>query len=88
MNEAAEEETGTSLLLSACLRRASRASSSRIGVPDYHLRFGLPAVLVFIGAKMLLGQWHKTPIGVALSVVGGIADPIAHRVAFTVAETL
>jgi hypothetical protein len=67
MNEAAEEETGTSLLLYACLRRASRASSSRIGVP--HLRFGLSAVLAFIGAKMLLGQWHKTPIGVALSVV-------------------
>ena len=25
--------------------------------------------LASIGAKMLLGQWHKTPIGVALSVV-------------------
>ena len=38
----------------------------------HHLRFGLSAVLVFIGAKMLLNHWYEMPIGVALSVVAGL----------------
>ena len=38
----------------------------------HHLRFGLSAVLVFIGAKMLLGHWYEMPVGVALSVVAGL----------------
>jgi tellurite resistance protein TerC len=38
----------------------------------HHLRFGLSAVLVFIGAKMLLGYWCEIPVGVALAVVAGL----------------
>ena len=38
----------------------------------HYLRFGLSAVLVFIGAKMLLGHWYEIPVGVALSVVAGL----------------
>ncbi len=35
----------------------------------HYLRFGLSAVLVFIGAKMLLGHWYEIPVSVALLVV-------------------
>ena len=38
----------------------------------HHLRFGLSAVLVFIGAKMLLSRWYDIPVGVALLVVAGL----------------
>ena len=38
----------------------------------HHLRFGLSAVLVFIGAKMLLSRWCEIPVGIALSVVAGL----------------
>ncbi len=36
------------------------------------LKLGLSAILIFVGVKMLLPEEHKIPIGVALSVVGGI----------------
>jgi tellurite resistance protein TerC len=38
----------------------------------HYLSYGLAAVLVFIGAKMLLIDFYKIPIGVSLSVVAGI----------------
>ena len=38
----------------------------------HHLRFGLSAVLVFIGAKMLLNHWYEIPVGIALLVVAGL----------------
>jgi tellurite resistance protein TerC len=34
------------------------------------LKYGLAAILVFIGAKMLLLELYKIPVGVALAVVG------------------
>jgi tellurite resistance protein TerC len=36
------------------------------------LKLGLSAILIFVGVKMCLPEEHKIPIGVALSVVGGI----------------
>jgi tellurite resistance protein TerC len=36
----------------------------------YLLHYGLAVILVFIGAKMLIMDWYKIPIGVALAVVG------------------
>ncbi|MFL5575317.1 MAG: TerC family protein [Gemmatimonadaceae bacterium] len=38
----------------------------------YLLRFGLAAILVFIGAKMLGESWVHVPIGVSLGVVAGV----------------
>ena len=38
----------------------------------HYLKYGLSAILVFVGIKMLLPEEHKIPIEVALSVVGGI----------------
>lgn len=39
----------------------------------HHLHYGLSAILVFVGAKMLLTHWHiEIPIGVTLGVVGGL----------------
>ena len=38
----------------------------------HHLRFGLSAVLVFIGAKMLVSRWYEIPVSAALSVVAGL----------------
>jgi tellurite resistance protein TerC len=39
----------------------------------HHLHYGLSAVLVFVGTKMLLEAVHvEIPIGVALGVVGGV----------------
>ena len=35
----------------------------------HHLHYGLSAILVFVGAKMLLGHFFEVPIGVALGVV-------------------
>ena len=42
------------------------------GMADrFHLLgYGLAAVLVFIGTKMLIVEWVKVPVGVALGVVG------------------
>jgi tellurite resistance protein TerC len=44
------------------------------GVMDlfHHLHYGLSAVLVFVGAKMLIAHFYKIPIDVALGVVAGI----------------
>lgn len=44
------------------------------GVMGYfhYLKIGLALVLVFVGAKMMLVDIHKIPIGLSLSVVGGI----------------
>ncbi|HEU0178321.1 MAG TPA: TerC family protein [Blastocatellia bacterium] len=38
----------------------------------HHLRYGLSAILAFVGAKMLLANFYKIPVGVALGVVAGI----------------
>jgi tellurite resistance protein TerC len=37
-----------------------------------HLHYGLSAILVFVGVKMLIVDIYKIPIGVALGVVAGI----------------
>ena len=34
------------------------------------LHYGLAIILVFIGVKMLIMEWYKMPIGIALGVVG------------------
>ena len=36
------------------------------------LRPGLAVILVFIGAKMLVGKWYDLGIGVSLGVIGGV----------------
>ncbi|OFZ21471.1 MAG: hypothetical protein A2X94_08155 [Bdellovibrionales bacterium GWB1_55_8] len=38
----------------------------------HYLHYGLSAVLIFVGAKMILADWVKIPTGIALSVVLGI----------------
>ena len=38
----------------------------------HHLHYGLSAILVFVGAKMLLADVYKLPVGVALGVIAGI----------------
>ncbi|HEY5600232.1 MAG TPA: TerC family protein [Candidatus Manganitrophaceae bacterium] len=38
----------------------------------HHLHYGLSAILVFVGAKMLLADVYHVPIGAALGVVAGI----------------
>lgn len=38
----------------------------------HHLHYGLAAILVFVGSKMLLSDFYRVPIGVALGVIGGI----------------
>jgi tellurite resistance protein TerC len=38
----------------------------------HHLHYGLSAVLVFVGIKMLIGDIYKIPVSMALSVVAGI----------------
>jgi tellurite resistance protein TerC len=38
----------------------------------HHLHYGLSAVLVFVGIKMLVADFYKIPISIALSVVAGI----------------
>ena len=37
-----------------------------------HLHFGLGAILVFVGIKMLLVDVYKIPIGISLSVIGSL----------------
>ncbi len=37
-----------------------------------YLHYGLSAILVFVGAKMLLADIYKIPVGIALGVVAGI----------------
>jgi tellurite resistance protein TerC len=36
------------------------------------LQLGLSVVLVFVGAKMLIHDWYKVPIGASLGVVAGV----------------
>ena len=38
----------------------------------HYLKYGLSAILAFVGVKMLLPAEHKIPVEVALGVVGGI----------------
>lgn len=38
----------------------------------HYLHYGLSVILVFVGAKMLLSDVYKVPIGIALSVIAGI----------------
>ena len=38
----------------------------------HHLHYGLSAILVFVGLKMLIGHFYKIPTGIALGVVAGI----------------
>jgi len=38
----------------------------------HYLHYGLSVILIFIGVKMLGSEYFQIPIGVALSVVGGI----------------
>ena len=38
----------------------------------HHLHYGLSAILVFVGAKMILAHWFKVPTGIALGVVAGL----------------
>jgi tellurite resistance protein TerC len=38
----------------------------------HYLHYGLAVILVFIGAKMMLADIYKIPIGVALGVVAGV----------------
>ncbi|HDP81106.1 MAG TPA: TerC family protein [Spirochaetes bacterium] len=38
----------------------------------YYLHYGLSAILVFVGVKMLIADFYKIHTGVALGVVGGV----------------
>ena len=38
----------------------------------HYLHYGLSAILVFVGAKMLLADVYKLPVGVAVGVIAGI----------------
>ena len=38
----------------------------------HYLQHGLSAILVFIGAKMLLEHYYKVPVETSLAVVGGV----------------
>lgn len=37
-----------------------------------HLHYGLAAILVFVGIKMMISEFYKIPIGISLGVVAGI----------------
>ena len=38
----------------------------------HYLRYGLSAILVFVGIKMLVANFFHIPVGIALGVVAGI----------------
>jgi tellurite resistance protein TerC len=38
----------------------------------HYLHYGLSAILIFVGAKMLLVDVYKLPVAVALGVIAGI----------------
>lgn len=38
----------------------------------HHLHYGLAAILVFVGIKMLIADFYKIPIGIALGVIAGV----------------
>jgi tellurite resistance protein TerC len=44
------------------------------GVVDkfHYLKLGLAVVLVFVGIKMVIVDWHKIPVGVSLGVIAAI----------------
>jgi tellurite resistance protein TerC len=35
----------------------------------HHLHYGLSAILIFVGVKMLIADWYKIPIGVSLGFI-------------------
>jgi tellurite resistance protein TerC len=37
-----------------------------------YLKYGLAAVLTFVGIKMVIVEFYKIPVGVSLGVVAGI----------------
>ena len=37
-----------------------------------YLNYGLSLILVFVGVKMLIADFYKIPVGIALGTVGGI----------------
>lgn len=39
---------------------------------DKEIHYGLSAILIFVGAKMLLADFYKIPVAVALSRVAGV----------------
>jgi len=41
-------------------------------VKFHYLRYGLAAILIFVGAKMLIHGFYHVPIGVSLGVIGGL----------------
>jgi len=53
------------------LRSMYFALAGMMDIFDY-LHYGLSAVLIFIGAKMLLSHYYTIPTGVALAVVAGL----------------
>jgi tellurite resistance protein TerC len=53
------------------LRALYFAVAGMIGL-FHHLHYGLSAVLVFVGIKMLLADLYKIPVGIALIAVAGI----------------
>jgi tellurite resistance protein TerC len=38
----------------------------------HYLHYGLSAILIFVGVKMLLTDVYKLPVGVALGVIAGL----------------
>ncbi|HKQ62479.1 MAG TPA: TerC family protein [Candidatus Polarisedimenticolaceae bacterium] len=38
----------------------------------HYLRYGLAAVLIFVGVKMVVQDWFEIPVGISLGVVGGL----------------
>lgn len=38
----------------------------------HYLHYGLAAILMFVGAKMLISDFYKIPIGVSLGVIAGV----------------
>jgi TerC family integral membrane protein len=53
------------------LRALYFALAGVMGLFQY-LHYGLSAILIFVGAKMLLTDFYEIPVGVALGVVAGI----------------
>jgi tellurite resistance protein TerC len=53
------------------LRALYFALADIMGLFSY-LKLGLAVVLVFVGAKMVLSDIYKIPVGLSLGVVGGI----------------
>jgi tellurite resistance protein TerC len=38
----------------------------------HHLHYGLSAILIFVGLKMVVSEFYHIPVAAALAVVGGI----------------